>query len=276
LEFIIQSKALYSTWVYYKPNRILFDCGEGISEFLGNKIYGIDSIYITHSHIDHISGLWGLVNIRNNGMGSREKPLQIYYPNGARQFEEYMTFIFKMNKRLRYDIITTPLELSQTVSISPSRYIKPFRTKHTPGEASYGFQIIEIRNRLKETYRSLSQEEIKKNVELLGKAAITENYEYKVLTLSGDSLAIPTECALGSEILIHECTFFNENDRKIRNHTSLRELTELISKTHPKRVIIYHISSRYERILLKKEKELKELFPEIDIVMIKTQGVTEI
>ncbi|HQP59484.1 MAG TPA: MBL fold metallo-hydrolase, partial [Petrotogaceae bacterium] len=71
-------------------------------------------------------------------------------------------------------------------------------------------------------------------------------------------------------------TFFNENDRKIRNHTSLRELTELISKTHPKRVIIYHISSRYERILLKKEKELKELFPEIDIVMIKTQGVTEI
>jgi len=114
LEFIIQSKALYSTWVYYKPNRILFDCGEGISEFLGNKIYGIDSIYITHSHIDHISGLWGLVNIRNNGMGSREKPLQIYYPSGARQFEEYMTFIFKMNKRLRYDIITTPLELSQT------------------------------------------------------------------------------------------------------------------------------------------------------------------
>jgi ribonuclease Z len=53
-------------------------------------------------------------------------------------------------------------------------------------------------------------------------------------------------------------------------------LTELISKTHPKRVIIYHISSRYERILLKKEKELKELFPEIDIMMIKTQGVTEI
>ena len=107
MEFIIKSKALYTTWVFYKPERVLFDAGEGVSYVLGNKIYGIEKIFLTHSHVDHIAGLWGIINTRNNAMGSRNKKLEIYYPKGSKDIVEYLEFIKKMNKGLRYSFRNT-------------------------------------------------------------------------------------------------------------------------------------------------------------------------
>ncbi|WP_121526993.1 MBL fold metallo-hydrolase, partial [Mesotoga sp. HF07.pep.5.2.highcov] len=77
MEFQIFSKALYSTWILYRPERILFDVGEGISTILGNSVYAIKDIFLTHGHVDHISGLWGLINTRNTAMGDRNKQLRI-------------------------------------------------------------------------------------------------------------------------------------------------------------------------------------------------------
>jgi len=34
MRIIAYSKALYSTWIYYSPDRILFDSGEGASTAL--------------------------------------------------------------------------------------------------------------------------------------------------------------------------------------------------------------------------------------------------
>ena len=48
------SKAMYSTWFYYKPARLLFDAGEGVASALGNFIFGIERIFISHGHHDHI------------------------------------------------------------------------------------------------------------------------------------------------------------------------------------------------------------------------------
>jgi ribonuclease Z len=265
LEFIIKSKALYTTWIYYKPDRLLFDCGEGISAKLGNKIYGIEKIFISHSHIDHIAGLWGLINTRNNAMGSREKDLTIYYPENSRQIETYLDFILKSNRHLRYNLNIEPLSLFDTIDLKNGRYIEPFKTLHSPAEKSYGYRIIERRNRLKEKYQSLSQNEIIDIVKKYGREELNDYYEANILTVSGDSLPISPEIADSAETLIHECTFIIEEDRKIRNHTSLKEL---IRKSNPKRVIIYHISSRYNSLVRKTENDLRDEFPNIEINII--------
>lgn len=265
---IIKSKALYSTWIYYKPDRILFDCGEGVSSELGNKIYGIEKIFISHSHIDHIAGLWGFINTRNNAMGSREKNLDIYYPENSSQIESYLNFILKSNKHLRYNLNIIPLSLFDKIDLKKGRYIEPFKTLHTPAEKTYGYRIIEKRNRLKEKYKLLSQKEIIDMVKKYGRDEINEHYNANILTVSGDSLPISPEIANSAEILIHECTFFIEEDRKIRNHTSLNELKELIRKSNPKRVIIYHVSGRYNSIIRKTEKNLREEFLNVDINII--------
>lgn len=276
MEFIIKSKALYSTWIYYKPDRLLFDCGEGISAKLGNKIYGIEKIFITHSHIDHIAGLWGLINTRNNAMGSREKDLTIYYPENSSQIESYLDFIMSSNKHLRYKLEIIPLSLFDKIDLKNDRYIEPFKTLHTPAEKSYGYRIMEKRNKLKEKYQSLSQKEIIEVINKHGREELNAPYQANILTVSGDCIPISPEIADSAETLVHECTFILEEDRKIRNHTSLNELKELIKKSNPKRVIIYHVSSRYNSLVTKTEKKLREDFPEIDINIIHPERTQKI
>jgi len=156
LEFQIFSKALYSTWILYRPERILFDVGEGISTVLGNSVYAIKDIFLTHGHVDHISGLWGLINTRNTAMGDRNKPLRISFPSGNRAIEAYLDFIIGMNPRLRYNMIVNPINVGDEVYLRTAgsfrRHVTPFRVKHTIGEISYGYHIYEERKKLKEEY----------------------------------------------------------------------------------------------------------------------------
>ncbi len=275
MEFIIKSKALYTTWVFYKPHRLLFDAGEGVSSELGNKIYGIEKIILTHSHVDHIAGLWGIINTRNNAMGSRNKKLEIYYPKGSTNIIEYLEFIKKMNKGLRYRLETHELNLTDTINLDNKRFLKPFKTRHTPGEVSFGYQILEKRKRLKSMYRDYPQDVIKDLI-VNQKKDILEEYVANILTITGDALPIPPEFAKNCETLIHECTFFEESDRKIRNHTSLPELKKLVKATFPKRLIVYHVSSRYNRQINKVKNELRLEFPDIDIEIVHPEKVTKI
>ncbi|KUK81970.1 MULTISPECIES: MBL fold metallo-hydrolase [Petrotoga] len=275
MEFLIRSKALYTTWVFYKPDRILFDAGEGVSAELGNKIYGIEKILLTHSHVDHIAGLWGIVNTRNNAMGNRNKKLEIYYPKGSENIDEYLKFIGKMNKRLRYKIDFREITLSDMIPLNNKRFIKPFKTRHTPGEVSFGYQILEQRKRLKEEYRELKESEIKDLI-INKKEDILENYIANILTISGDSLPIPPNFAKDCATLVHECTFFDEKDRKIRNHTSLSELKNLINISKPKRIIIYHVSSRYNSKIKLAKEELNNEFPNIQINIVHPEKVFKI
>ena len=63
------SKALYSTWIWYRPDRLLVDCGEGAATALGNHGFAIERILLTHGHIDHVGGLAPLLWARAGGMG---------------------------------------------------------------------------------------------------------------------------------------------------------------------------------------------------------------
>jgi ribonuclease Z len=67
------SKALYSSWLYYSPDRILFDAGEGASSILGNKAFAIRRVFVSHGHADHVAGLVGLVNIPTTRWATKRK-----------------------------------------------------------------------------------------------------------------------------------------------------------------------------------------------------------
>jgi ribonuclease Z len=274
LDFIIRSKALYSTWIYYKPDRLLFDVGEGISAALGNKIYSIEKIFLSHSHVDHIAGLWGFINTRNNAMGSREKDLEIYYPKNSKNITEYLNFIKSMNRHLRFNLSINEIEYNDIIELKNNRYLKVFKTRHTPGEKSLGFQIIEKRKKLKKEFSNLSGDEIKKLVQEYGKDYIVEDYTKKIITISGDSLPISPDIIEDSEILLHECTFIKESDRKLRNHTSLDEIKELLKQISPKKVILYHVSSRYNRLINKVLKDLTNEFENIEFHIVHPEEIS--
>uniref|UniRef100_A0A7V3RF85 MBL fold metallo-hydrolase n=1 Tax=Mesoaciditoga lauensis TaxID=1495039 RepID=A0A7V3RF85_9BACT len=251
MNIIMYSKALYSTWVYYSPDRMLVDCGEGVSTYLGNKSFAVKRVFLTHGHADHIAGLWGLVNTRNNAMGDKEKELEIYYPKGGKSVEEFLDFILKVNDDLKYNLLIKPIDVGEEVVLHRTggvkRVIRPFRTHHTMNEVSFGYNIYEKRKHLKDEYRNMDQKDILDLIKKYGREEITVDYEHKILTISGDAVPISSKDAYGTDLLIHESTFLDENDRKGNNHSSVKEVLKLAKSANVKSLILYHISTRYER-----------------------------
>jgi len=250
MRLLIYSKALYSSFVYYGPDRILFDAGEGASSILGNKAFAIRRVFLSHGHADHIAGLVGLINIRNNAMGDKEKELTIYYPKANYLITEMMAFLARTNRRLNYDLQWVPLEPGDRVDLLDGqlpRYIEAFPTVHVHNETSLGYNIVEVRHRLKAELEGALQDEIVARVREGGKAAITEYYDQKLFSYGGDSVGIKPEYIRDTEVLCHDTTFLDERDRKEYKHATLAEAIDAARKAGVKKELIcLHISSRYK------------------------------
>jgi len=250
MRLLMYSKALYSSWLYYSPDRILFDAGEGASSILGNKAFAIRRVFLSHGHADHVGGLVGLVNIRNNAMGDKEKELSIYYPKDNYLVTEMMAFLARTNRRLSYDLEWVPLVAGDRVPLeggATPRYVEAFPTVHVHSEKSLGFNIVEVRHRLKPELANLSQEEIVTMVRAQGKEAVTQHYEQKLFSYGGDSVPIKPTYVEDTEILCHDTTFLDEQDRKEYKHASLAEAIQVAREARVKKELIcFHISSRYK------------------------------
>ena len=226
MKLLIYSKGLYSTWIYYSPDRILFDAGEGASSILGNKAFAIRRIFLSHGHADHIAGLIGLVNIRNNAMGDREKKLTIYYPRDNYLISEMMAFLARTNRYLAYDLEWVPLEAGDRVELLSGqmpRYVEAFPTVHTHNEPSLGYNVVEVRHRLHREFAEATQEDIVALVREKGREAVSETYDQRLFSYGGDSVAIKPSYIEGTEVLCHDTTFLDERDRKEYKHATLTE-----------------------------------------------------
>ncbi|MEQ8169260.1 MAG: MBL fold metallo-hydrolase [Candidatus Eremiobacterota bacterium] len=297
------SKAMYSTWFYYKAERFLFDAGEGVSTTLGNKIFGIKNVFLSHGHYDHIGGLAGIVLTRNSAMGDKTKPLAVYYPKNDNFIELQKEYIRKCCYNLTYDLTWHPLDKNDEVHLdseAKNRFIRCFPTDHARGHLTLGYNLLEKRSRLKKKFLELPQSEIVKlvkdygqitepllealeekkvNTEQLrcllnkefrredlteelkkrnmsdeyikiilnhaGKSFITENYEYIVLSYVGDSMPVCPDDVRGAEVLMHEASFVDNEERKYDIHSTLEEAINVAQDAQVKSLILYHISSRY-------------------------------
>ena len=261
MRLIIYSKALYSTWIYYSPDRILFDAGEGVSPILGNKSFAIRHVFLSHGHADHISGILGLINIRNNAMGDTEKPLTIYFPEGNWRISELINYLWRTNRHLKYRLEWRPLRPGDRVEVfsgKQPRYVEAFKTVHARDEISLGYNVVEVRERLKEEYRDLPQEEIVALVRAGKRDEIIEKYHKKLFSYGGDSIPLDPESVRGTDVLCHDVTFLDEHDRKEYKHATLEEAIKVAQEAGVEEELIgVHISSRYKATLRKVEQELE-------------------
>jgi len=244
------SKALYSSWIYYSADRILFDAGEGASSILGNKAFAVRRIFLSHGHADHIGGLIGMINIRNNAMGDKEKELTVYYPEGNFFISEMMKFISRTNRRLSYSLDWVPCKPGDRIELLGGqlpRYIEAFPTVHVHNETSLGYNVVETRHRLKRGFADATQEEIVAKVRAEGRDAVTEYYDQKLFSYGGDSVPIKPAYIADTEVLCHDTTFLDEEDRKEFKHATLLEAIRTAQDARvQKELICFHISSRYK------------------------------
>lgn len=249
------SKAIYSTWFYYGPDRLLLDAGEGVASRMENRAFAIRKICLSHGHLDHISGLPSLLNIRSAGMGEKTKPLEIFYPKGDRYVEGLKAHLDRAMGRMTYELSWVPTLPGDRIPLNAdedeparqhARWLETFETQHGRNR-TLGYRVVENRRRLRPDFAGKPQEEIRALVQTEGREAITEEYAHRLLCYLGDGVPIGVDPFADADILMHEATFIAEADRENYVHSTLDEAVSQAVAARAKNLVLFHFSSRYPR-----------------------------
>ncbi len=143
----LPGRCLTSAMVRREGRLFLFDCGEGTQvsiRRLNLSWKKIDSIFISHMHADHVTGLPGLLML--SSQVDRTEPLYIYGPERVREYVETTRRMLDMfiNYEIRYITVesgTVYDDGMMTVDAVPLLHTKPcfgfvMRENLRPGEFS--------------------------------------------------------------------------------------------------------------------------------------------
>jgi ribonuclease Z len=248
------SKALYASWFYYKPARLLLDAGEGIIHSLGKKIFGIRKVFLTHGHEDHIAGLPSLVNLRNLSNGDRDIPISVYYPEGDPFIGHLRDYLDKKQKhRLQYALDWTALSPGDHVEVDVTRRstrVLAFGVEHTRGWQSLGYRIEEKRHALKPEFADRGPDEIKNLIAQRGREGVLVSVWHPLLVYTGDSLPLadPGPCA-GADMLLIDSTYRDaeEMGESRSRHSHIQASFATAASAGVKHLVLMHLSGRYSK-----------------------------
>ena len=243
------SKALYSTWLRYKPDNLLIDCGEGAATRLGNGGYAIERVLLTHGHIDHIAGLPPLLWSRAAGMGDNEKPLEIYYPRDDLYVADMREYLERTSARLPFALQWIALDAGESFHLNApdgsrhARRVETFATEHIKDRLTLGYKIVETRRRLRFEYSNLTQDELRQHAQ--NGVELSEDYTATLVAFGGDGLPLDPNDVRGAELLFHEATILDASERKHQLHSTLDEALQVAAQAQPQALVLYHVSGRY-------------------------------
>lgn len=258
--------------VTYKNEAIMIDCGEGTQrqfKFIGISPHKLTKLLITHWHGDHILGIPGL--FQTLAMSEYKKNIEIYGPSKTKDFLQLLMNLFKefrinfsvkeiSNDKINFkDISIESLPMNHTCPINgysiivkdkirlDKKKLRKLKIPNSPllGELQKGKDIT--LNGKKITSKSISYVEKGKKVAIILDTAFNEN---------------AIKLAENSDILICEATFSlnEEAQAKEYKHLTASQAATIAKKSKSKKLILTHISERYENKLSVLEKEAKKIF----------------
>jgi len=245
----------------------LFDCGEGSQRQMmrfGVSYMKVRAIFITHLHLDHFLGVFGLLEtLRLNG---RKEKLTIYAPRGAEG-------VFGRKEFLEIK------EIDEKWSEDFGSFsVSSFATKHAG--TSFGF-CIEEKEKVRfheEKAKGLGLKgpmftDIQKKGKLTvaGKVIKLKDITYtspgKKIVFSGDSApcAPLAKAAKGADLLIHESTFGSDKmaEAKETSHSTAEDAAACAKKAGAKKLLLTHFSGRYADTT-QLVAEAKAIFPAVE------------
>lgn len=242
----------------------LFDCGEGTQRQMirYGTGFSLDAVFFTHFHADHYLGIIGFV--RTLGMLGRTTPLTMYGPKPA------ATFLPKVI-RLGVDEVTLPIEI---VEVEPGQVlmrgdgyrIEAFATDHRIPSIGYAlvedvrpgrFDVAKARALGIPAGPLFGQLQRGETIVLPDGRAIPSSAVVDVpragrkIVISGDTR--PCEGTLAAsenaDVLIHEATFgdFEQARARETRHSTSREAAIIARDANVKRLVLTHLSTRYDR-----------------------------
>lgn len=264
--------------VTYKDENILVDCGEGTQrQFRKAKLNmnKLTRILITHWHGDHTLGLGGL--FQTMSMSGYSKTLKLYGPRGTHNFIELIKkFVVNFSLNLEAH------EVHEGTIIDEKDFcIKALPMRHNAPTNAYSIIIkdrIHIdKNKLKKlklpSSPLLKQLQQGKDITIEGKkikaSSVTYKEKGKKLTIILDTALNPNaiELARDSDILITEASFSSQEAQQAREykHMTAKDAASIAKRAKAKRLILTHISQRYEHMPEIIEKEAKKVFKNVSL-----------
>jgi ribonuclease Z len=263
----------------YNAENILFDCGEGTQrQFRKVKINPgkITRVLISHWHSDHILGIPGLLSTL--ALSGYNKKLYIYGPKGTKEFMRDLLKIFNFQKK--YEIIVEETNGGKFYETNDF-YLESERMHHGIPTNAYSFVVKDkLRLDKKKIGKTklpfgplLKQLKEGKDIVYNGKKYKSKEFIYgekgKKVSVVLDTLIndkiIPF--VKNSDILICESSFSSENseDAKEHLHLTAKQCGEIAKKSRSNKLILTHISQRYENNLKALLKDAKDVFKNVVI-----------
>ena len=136
----LKNRHLSSMICRYKTNTFLFDCGEATQislQKIGWGFKGIDVIFFTHFHADHITGLPGLIHAINHS--GRKESLTIVGPVGVSKVCESLLIVAR---GLSFSIQYVELSDNEVFEFDDEISVKSLPLDHRITCLSYSLEIM--------------------------------------------------------------------------------------------------------------------------------------
>jgi len=235
----------------------LWDCGEGTQREMMRRGVGygsIEAIFITHLHLDHFLGVFGLIETIR--MNTQREHLQVFAPRNLARVIEAMSPSFMR----RPDFIKFGEMREGELYRGKDYSISAFRVEHGGNAFGLVFQEDNKRkfNEAEAKGRGLKGpmfREIQKKgfVEVGGKKIKLDEVSWErkgiKVVYSGDTQ--PTESVVkeaeGADLLIHDATFGEGmgDEAEGRLHTTAAGAARIAKRAGVKKLVLTHISCRY-------------------------------
>jgi len=223
-----------STLVEAGSVRLLFDCGRGATQRLtqvGVPIGSINHLFLTHLHSDHVIQIPDLLLTGWAG-GGREKPLEVWGPQGTRAMMDHMQEAFAFDIHMRRDvdekrsaegIKVVSHDVEQGVILDEQGVkVTAFLVDHGLVLPAFGFRV---------DYRGRS-------VVLSGDTRVSENL---------------VRFAQGVDVLVHEVADAQANPEAARRHTTPEQAGALFTRVKP-RLAVYSHAPNSESVIAQTRK----------------------
>ena len=259
--------------VSFGKENILIDCGEGTQRQLATARIPrpkITRILISHRHGDHTLGLPGL--FQTLAMKNYNKTLKVYGPKGIKRLVSLIEELIR-----GFNIPLQVKEVSSGIFINEKEfYIEAKPMSHgTPANA---YSIV-FRDKIRLDKSKLKKLKLPhspllkklqegKSIVFKGKKIKAKDVSYiqrgKKITIVMDTKynENAVKLAKDSDLLITESAFLEKDSVRAReyNHMTTKQAATIAKKSKSKKLVLTHVSQRYEKSLPEVLKEAKKTF----------------